>query len=61
MYTYLIIATVIILIVIFLYMSMPADTTDANIKELVKTDINKAREVAKDDLAVFEAFQETAK
>lgn len=62
MWWYLAIAAVIIVMILILYFCIPSEDYKENdiskkIEDLVKTDLNKAREVAKNDLQVFEALQ----
>ena len=62
MYIYIGVAAAVLVLFIVLYYCMPAEDykeeeISKKIEELVKVDINEARKVAKNDMKVFEALQ----
>ena len=63
MWWYIGIAVIVIIMIIILYFSMPEEHEEnmsKKIGELIKTDMAKAREVAKNnDMKIFEAMQQS--
>ncbi len=63
---YIYIIIIVIIVLLFIYFARQTDDEDEDklnneedYKNLVKKDINKAREVIKDDLKTFELFQDS--